>query len=188
MKVENDENQLEIESTGKFPPGIYLDNITTTRFARNILISRIMTEFEIVRELNEGVKKIYSDMEEAGLPKPEYMETANTVRLILRNNIDKRTAPIKSDFNKMSEGTVETIRDKVKKEFEDFWEQLDETERQILTIIAEKGSVSKKELMKMSGKSSVTTHRKTTHLLKLSVIKINGNKKDKTHTFSINKK
>ena len=188
IKVTMFEDRLEIESPGKFPPGISLDNITTTRFARNILISRIMTEFEIVRELNEGVKKIYSDMEEAGLPKPEYVETANTVRLILRNNIDQRTAPIKSDFNKASEVTVETIRDKVKKEFEDVWEQLDETERQILTIIAEKGSVSKKELMKMSGKSSVTTHRKTTRLLKLSVIKINGNKKDKTHTFSINKK
>lgn len=33
-----------------------------------------MTEFEWVRELNEGVKKIYSDMADAGLPAPEYME------------------------------------------------------------------------------------------------------------------
>ena len=32
-----------------------------------------MTEFEWVRELNEGVKKIYSDMEEAGLPAPEFI-------------------------------------------------------------------------------------------------------------------
>ena len=50
-----------------------------------------MTEFEWVRELNEGVKKIYSDMAETGLPEPEYIETPNTVRLILRNNIDERT-------------------------------------------------------------------------------------------------
>ena len=51
-----------------------------------------MTEFEWVRELNEGVKKIYSDMADAGLPAPEYIETPNTVRLILRNNIDERIA------------------------------------------------------------------------------------------------
>ena len=31
-------------------------------------------------------------MEEAGLPAPEFVETANTVKLILRNNIDERLA------------------------------------------------------------------------------------------------
>ena len=123
---------------------------------------------------------------EAGLPKPEYVETANTVRLILRNNIDQRTAPIKSDFNKASEVTVETTRDKVKKEFEDVWEQLDETERQILTIIAEKGSVSKKELVDVTGKSRNTIYIKVNRLIELSLIKINGNKNNKNHTFSLN--
>ena len=34
-----------------------------------------MTEFEWVRELNDGVKKIYSDMAEAELPEPEYSGT-----------------------------------------------------------------------------------------------------------------
>lgn len=51
-----------------------------------------MTEFEWVRELNESVKKIYSDMAEVGLPAPEYVETPNAVKLILRNNIDERVA------------------------------------------------------------------------------------------------
>ena len=68
------------------------DNISYTRFSRNKIISRVMNEFERVRELNEGIKKIYSDMAEAGLPEPEYIETPNTVRLVLRNNIDERTA------------------------------------------------------------------------------------------------
>ena len=36
------------------------------------------------------MKKIHSDMEDAGLPAPEYIEGSNTVRLILRNNIDER--------------------------------------------------------------------------------------------------
>ena len=31
-------------------------------------------------------------MEDAGLQAPEYVETPNTVKLILRNNIDERTA------------------------------------------------------------------------------------------------
>ena len=61
-------------------------------FSRNKTISRVMTGFEWIRELNEGVKKIYSDMAEVRLPGPEYIETPNTVRLVLRNNIDVRTA------------------------------------------------------------------------------------------------
>lgn len=86
------DDRLEIESPGRFPDIVTADNITHTRFSRNKTISRVMTEFEWVRELNEGVRKIYSDMKEAGLPAPEYVETPSTVKLILRNNIDERIA------------------------------------------------------------------------------------------------
>ena len=90
IKVSMYDDRLEIESPGRFPYIVTADNISYTRFSRNKTISRVMTEFEWVRELNEGVKKIYSDMAEAGLPAPEYIETPNTVKLILRNNIDER--------------------------------------------------------------------------------------------------
>ena len=91
IKVSMFDDRLEIESPGRFPNIVTADNISYTRFSRNKTISRVMTEFEWVRELNEGVKKIYADMAEAGLPAPEYIETPNTVKLILRNNIDERT-------------------------------------------------------------------------------------------------
>ena len=90
IKVSLYDDRMEIETPGRLPNIVTVDNITYTRFSRNKKISRVMTEFEWVRELNEGVKKIYSDMEEAGLPKPEYVEGPNTVTLILRNNIDER--------------------------------------------------------------------------------------------------
>ncbi len=92
IKVSMFDDRLEIESPGRFPNIVTVDNISYTRFSRNKTISRVMTEFEWVRELNEGVKKIYSDMSDAGLPEPEYIETPNTVKLILRNNIDERMA------------------------------------------------------------------------------------------------
>ena len=79
-------------SPGRFPDIVTADNITHTRFSWNKTISRVMTEFEWVREVNEGVKKIYADMAEAGLPAPEFIEMPNTVKLILRNNIDERLA------------------------------------------------------------------------------------------------
>lgn len=92
IKVSMFDDRLEIESPGRFPNIVTANNISYTRFSRNKTISRVMTEFEWVRELNEGVKKIYLDMADAGLPAPEFIETPNTVRLILRNNIDERIA------------------------------------------------------------------------------------------------
>lgn len=90
IKVSMYDDRLEIESPGRLPDIVTVDNISNTRFSRNKTISRVMTEVEWVRELNEGVKKIYSDMAAAGLPAPEFVETPNTVKLILRNNIDER--------------------------------------------------------------------------------------------------
>ncbi|MCM1244164.1 MAG: putative DNA binding domain-containing protein [Roseburia sp.] len=104
IKVSMYDDRLEIESPGRFPDIVTADNIPYTRFSRNKTISRVMTEFEWVRELNEGVKKIYSDMVDAGLPEPEYIETPNTVKLILRNNIDERTA----HRNKVAKETLNT--------------------------------------------------------------------------------
>ena len=43
-------------------------------------------------------------MTEAGLPEPEYIETPNTVRLILRNNIDGRMAHRKNQLDEPKNG------------------------------------------------------------------------------------
>ena len=42
--------------------------------------------------MNEGVKKIFIDMSEGNLEAPMYNDYANTVRLVLKNSIDERTA------------------------------------------------------------------------------------------------
>ena len=48
---------LQGRGSGRFPYIVTADNISYTRFSRNKTISRVMTEFEWVRELNEGVKR-----------------------------------------------------------------------------------------------------------------------------------
>ena len=65
-------------------------------------------------------------MEAAGLPAPEYEETPNTVKLILRNNIDERTAhrADKAPFIPADEGINEGIN-----------EGLSEDEKQLLACI-----------------------------------------------------
>ena len=90
IRVTMYDDRLEILSPGKLPSLVTVDNIQETRFSRNPQIARVLTEFGFVRELNEGVKRIYADMKEQNLESPIYTETEQAVTLILKNNIEQR--------------------------------------------------------------------------------------------------
>ncbi|MDT2920018.1 ATP-binding protein [Lactococcus lactis] len=97
------DDRLEIHSPGKLPNIVTLENIKQERFSRNPRIARILTEFGWVREMNEGVKRIYSEMENLFLNEPIYSEPGNKVSLTLKNNILNRHIRIqdrlRNDFN-----------------------------------------------------------------------------------------
>ena len=74
-------------------------------------------------------------------PDPEYIETPNTVRLILRNNIDERTA---HRNRASSDDASEAV-----KGFEDIWTGIDDTERQIILILKNKAHLAEQRLPKV---------------------------------------
>ena len=80
-------------------------------------------------------------MEEAGLPAPEYVETPNTVKLILRNNIDERTAHRNKTSDKASH------------------EALNEEEKIIIELIQADPSISQKRMCESSGFSRSKVQR-----------------------------
>jgi ATP-dependent DNA helicase RecG len=93
------DDRLEITSPGALPNVVTLENMRTTRFARNPKICHVLTSFELVRELNEGVHRMYEEMQGLGLPDPEYSEPNGfSVKLVLRNNIEQRV-PYKNQTN-----------------------------------------------------------------------------------------
>ena len=57
------DDRLEISSPGKLPNIVDLNNMKYTRYSRNPIIARILFELGWVKELNEGVKRIYEEME-----------------------------------------------------------------------------------------------------------------------------
>ena len=87
-----------IQSPGKLPGAVTLDNIRNHRFSRNPTIARVFSAFDWVRELNEGVDKIFQEMDEAGLPAPEY-ENDNDyyLKLVLKNNLTQRVPRLRDD-------------------------------------------------------------------------------------------
>lgn len=90
--------RMLIQSPGKLPGAVTLDNIRNHRFSRNPTIARVFSAFDWVREHNEGVDKIFQEMDEAGLPAPEY-ENDNDyyLKLVLKNNLTQRVPRLRDD-------------------------------------------------------------------------------------------
>ncbi|MCR5828059.1 MAG: hypothetical protein K6G53_06550 [Bacteroidales bacterium] len=100
------DGRLEIKSPGRLPNIVTVDNIFTTRFARNPLIFRVLTEMELVRELNEGIPRVFKEMKDAGLPEPKIVETAANVTVVLYNG---KTA---ADNSQTTENATQTSTQK----------------------------------------------------------------------------
>ena len=108
------DDRLEIKSPGRLPNIVTVDNIFTTRFARNPIISRVLTEMELVRELNEGVPRVFSVMKDAGLPEPEIIETAANVTVVLRNGKTAADDPQTTEKNPITtENATEKTTEKI---------------------------------------------------------------------------
>ncbi|MEZ4564081.1 MAG: ATP-binding protein [Thermomicrobiales bacterium] len=87
------DDRLEVTSPGRLPGPVRLDNIRYTRFSRNPRIARILADLQIVRELNEGVNRMFADMASAGLPDPELHQSDSEFKVILyiRNRASEDT-------------------------------------------------------------------------------------------------
>lgn len=171
IKVTMYDDRLEIQSPGKLPNLVTVENIRETRYSRNPRMARVLTDFGWVRELNEGVKRIYTDMAEFFLEEPIYSEPDQTVKLVLKNNIVMRTMR-QSD---RMEGNIGSS----------VWSELDELEKTILTFMGSKKDVRRAELEKITGKAGRTITVRLNHLIELGIIKRNGNKNDPKQTYEL---
>lgn len=165
------DDRLEIESPGKLPSIVTVDNIKETRYSRNPRIARLLTDFGWVRELNEGVKRIYSDMEKFFLDDPIYSEPEQSVRLVLKNNIVMRNL-------RRKDRAVEYVGETV-------WKQLDSIDREILAYMASNTEVSRSALARHVKKSGGTITNHLRELINLGVVQPNGNMHDPGLTYSI---
>jgi len=84
------DDRVEVESPGKLPGLVRVDNMRRIHFSRNPLITRVMTEMEYTRELGEGVDRMILEMEQLGLEPPAFEEDAFMLRATLRNNLTQR--------------------------------------------------------------------------------------------------
>lgn len=162
IKISMFDDRLEISSPGKLPNIVTLENIKETRYSRNPKIARVLTEFGWVRELNEGVKRIYKDMEMYFLDEPEYSMPYNNVLLILKNNIVMRRLRKKT--------WLENVFN------ENLWDSLDDNERRILYFISNRGKATRKSIESYMGLSSTTINSNIRKLINKGLVERIGPK------------
>jgi ATP-dependent DNA helicase RecG len=138
------DNRLEIFSPGKLPNIVTLQNMQYTRYSRNPRIAKVLLEFGWVKELNEGVKRIYLEMEQAFLNSPTYSEpNSNAVLLVLENNILNRVV-------RLTDQLQERLTEEV-------FTNLHEDERIVLQIAFMTGKVTVKDISIKIGRSKYYT-------------------------------
>lgn len=118
--IKHFDDRLEISNSGPLPAQVTIENIKTERFARNPRVARVLEDLGYVRQLNEGVSRIYESMERSMLSVPEYHEKNGNIYLILRNKISAHS---------------KTIHDSIMEKIEKNWELYNETQRKILSYL-----------------------------------------------------
>lgn len=159
------DDRIEICSPGKLGGFVTLDTMKTKRYSRNPQIARVLNELGIVRELNEGVKRIYGEMKKLFLKEPLYSEPErNSVLLVLDNNIVMRSRRKEESMLKNS-----IIQDK--------WENLNYLERQVFIAIFDKGELTSDETANIINRGKTSAVKLLNRLIKMDLIEWTGTTK-----------
>ncbi len=130
-----------------------------------------MTELGWVREMNEGVKRIYSEMESAFLHEPKFSESGNKVVLTLENNIVSRHL---------------RTRDSLEKQFHDF-DELTGDEQLIVHYMYNSGErMTTSKAVELTGRSRKFIVKTMKNLQELGILNWYGaNKNDRNQYYTL---
>lgn len=93
------DDRLTIESPGSFMPSVTPENLFHK--PRNPFLMFVLREFGEVRCISEGTARIFREMSDANLPRPEFRGTENSVSVTFRNEIANRTNSLDSEAYKV---------------------------------------------------------------------------------------
>lgn len=108
------DDRLVVESPGAFMPSVTPQNLFHK--PRNPFLMFVLREYGEVRCISEGTQRIFREMHDAKLPKPEFEGTENGVTVIFRNEIANRTNSLDSEaYHALGEAVSFSLDDDEKK-------------------------------------------------------------------------
>lgn len=92
IQVKMFDDRIVVESPGKLPGLVRANNIRHTHFSRNPRIAEYLKAYEYVKEYGEGVDRMCTELENAGLNYPTYRADAFILKTIIYNARAKKLA------------------------------------------------------------------------------------------------
>jgi len=94
IQVRMFDDRLEVESPGRLPGHVRLDNLVQERFSRNPQIVRVLIEFGYMKDIGEGIDRMIAEMEKFGLLAPEFSEPNYSFTVVLKNTPIEAEMPV----------------------------------------------------------------------------------------------
>ena len=85
IQIKMFDDHMTVESPGQLPGLVRPNNMREMHFSRNPKIIEFLHVYEYVKEFGEGVDRMYREMEDAGLPDPEYQVSSFMLCATLKN-------------------------------------------------------------------------------------------------------
>ncbi len=92
IQIKMFDNRIVVESPGKLPSIVRVENIRTTHFSRNPKIAEFLKAYNFVKEYGEGVDRMCRELENVGLKTPEYHINAFMLQAIIYNADAEKSA------------------------------------------------------------------------------------------------
>lgn len=80
-------DRLEVQSPGKLPGPVTLENLLEARFSRNAVITQVLSDLGYVERLGYGLDRVVAVLRQNGMRPPRFEETAGTFRVTLFNDL-----------------------------------------------------------------------------------------------------
>jgi ATP-dependent DNA helicase RecG len=79
------DDRIEVESPGMLLPGMTVEDMRQgVSKIRNHVIARVFRELNLIEQWGSGVRRMFSEAEEQGLPEPEILEIGTHLRIVVR--------------------------------------------------------------------------------------------------------
>ncbi len=86
-------DRLEVYSPGRLPGHVTVQNLMDERFSRNESLVQVLADFGLIERLGYGIDRMLRQMEDAGLPPPNFRETAAGFLVTLVGQPGEERAP-----------------------------------------------------------------------------------------------
>ena len=86
IQIKMFDDHISVESPGRLPGVVKVDNIWHTHFSRNPKIAEYLKAYEYVKEYGEGVPRMFKELEDVGLNRPQYYMDAFMLKTVVYNN------------------------------------------------------------------------------------------------------